>query len=615
MRSRRNHLFYIFLSAIVLLAFLVRLQVCRELYSSDVLCHDPPENKDMFMYRSISEKIIEGTFEGDLAFQPFYPVFFLPAVYLIFGRSLWCVLVAQSLLGAATAWIVGICCAMSRSRRSGLVAALLMALSFMSILYTSYLLVETLKAFLTALLAFLLIMAMRRRSLCFWAATGAAVSCLVLTRSNTFLLLPPVLFLALFSGIKTCWNRPPRQVRGKQIFRSLLPFLAVSTVSLLMLVPVSIYNSLKTGEIHSTSTASVSMLGLCNNPESPPGTLSVSDTYLHWMENRSEISITKRVATWIIAEPLVFMELAFRKLLLFWDSEELSNNLPDFARYSEISPTLRLKFIPTTLLLALFIASTIALKKRFLLKTEALTMLLLLLFYWLSFSVAFNLARYRIAILPLLAAFSGFLIDDVFVGRINGRKALRLGISMAAGFFLVFMAYPLYRNSLEKRVFSLIQPEGVVSRMGDIVLYTDNGPLALGGHHPIPLVSGSEIVKTFSAPQSSAGRPARLQIILQCKTDKPLYFRLNGELLTIHPQRNTYEHDDGTRSFSLSDIVASFRATVPEDGVFRIFAEDIPPESVFFYIDLQRDHGRTVINGLQSPGELVGRLLINQGCR
>jgi hypothetical protein len=72
---------------------------------------------------------------------------------------------------------------------------------------------------------------------------------------------------------------------------------------------------------------------LGNTPESPPGgrnpgyagPMEYPPTYGMWMNksNRQKITVPQRIINWFIEQPAAYLELSFRKLLLFWDYREI----------------------------------------------------------------------------------------------------------------------------------------------------------------------------------------------------------------------------------------------------------------------------------------------------
>ena len=128
---KRNKLvsFPVLLGALSLLAFVVRLQVCRELLAADPNVATPSKYTDMATYKSSSEEIVDGVFTGEYYYQPFYYAVFLPTIKKLFGFGAWPVMLAQCCLSALTVWFTGRAARSIRGTRAGIAAGLLLSLS------------------------------------------------------------------------------------------------------------------------------------------------------------------------------------------------------------------------------------------------------------------------------------------------------------------------------------------------------------------------------------------------------------------------------------------------------------------------------------------------------
>lgn len=127
---------------------------------------------------------------GEVAFANLgYPYFL--ACFFSVGASPTYVIVFQAVLGAATAMLVGIVARdLFGEERIGLWAAGLSAFYAPAIFYDGLLLVPSLSAFFTALLAWSLARALRLRSLPMCALAGLAIGSSALLRASQLLLLP-----------------------------------------------------------------------------------------------------------------------------------------------------------------------------------------------------------------------------------------------------------------------------------------------------------------------------------------------------------------------------------------------------------------------------------------
>ena len=104
---------------------------------------------------------------------PGYP-FFLAALYMIFGHSYAAVKIAQSLLGALTCLVIFLIGERLFSRRVGVIAATLAAVYPFLVLYTGFLLSETLFVFLSTVFLYVFVR-LRERYASKWIALGGLV--------------------------------------------------------------------------------------------------------------------------------------------------------------------------------------------------------------------------------------------------------------------------------------------------------------------------------------------------------------------------------------------------------------------------------------------------------
>ena len=100
---RRRGRFLLILGAIVLVALLLRLAVSSQLLEGYWAVRNPARDTDTGHYQYLAKQILDGTYDYSQGFyfQPFYYAVCLPAVYTIFGRGPWGVIIVQTVLGAA----------------------------------------------------------------------------------------------------------------------------------------------------------------------------------------------------------------------------------------------------------------------------------------------------------------------------------------------------------------------------------------------------------------------------------------------------------------------------------------------------------------------------------
>ena len=592
--TKKKEKFNLLLIVISVLGFLIRLLVCKDIFENDFLSYAPPSFTDMYTYLQLSESIISGNFHHPFFYQPFYYVVFLPLVHFLTGDGIWHILLVHSLLGAATIWLTGMTTAYAGGRRAGIIAAILMAVPFMPIFYTAYILIATLKTFLVVLLLFIVSLAIKKRDTALWCSAAFLSSVLTLTRANTIVFLPFILIFAFFTQ-----KRKESTSRARHWVARLFPIVIICLIFILPQLPFIIHNSLIEGRVTPPSTAGAANLAIGNNPEACPARLSRNQTSKYWIEHEKEISIPKRIISWAADSPLSIVELTFRKLLLFWDSGTAFDNMIYFNKSRHYSKILSLfPLLPTSLYLAGFLAYAILFRRKIIRKKLLLFPILITAAYWGSTALFIHLTRYRLPLFPIFALFSALFLNHALTVAIKKsyKRVLLPAILFGSSLIFVLFAYPIYRFFLEKHVIAIIQPEGVCVKLGRERVYIDNGPKNMGSWKSFPLLPYNIITKRFKIHKEDIGKDAEFHILLTCTNKKPIQFRINKKLFTHGPVNDA--------------LMLKFRIKVPKDGEIVFEPITIVPGTVFAYCDLQRDFGRTSLNSTKINGELVCRLIV-----
>lgn len=541
----------------------------------------PPQASDLHTYIRLGSEIAGGKWPKEFYYQPFYYAVFLPLIYLASGFSLWAVAVVQSLLGGVTAFLTGLIGKELFGRTAALTAALLTAVSTPLLLYAPFHQNETLQCFNLTLLFFLLLKALRKKNLLFWALTGAAAGIATLTRGNILLFLP-LLLLAL-------WNTRHITLRKKALLSgvTLLLFLAVQ-------VPFIAYNTSARKTLTGPSTAANAVLALGNTPEAPPGgrnsglpagPMEYPQSFHDFMKNTEKgISVPRQMIDWMFREPGAFFELQFRKLLLFWDSRELPNNV---SLYGEGVHSLILSLLlpgRSCVLLPLALAGMFlfagAFRKKAL-KARAYLYGFVLL-YWGAIAVFYILSRFRAPILPLCSVFAGAFAALLFLKwkKWERQKRCLVLLALASALFLTIGAYDLYGDKAEPFMMRLCRPHGTLVKDGVL----DNGPFTCGGWTVSELRPGTRIAKRFDTSRESG--KVRWQLFSQGGF---LIFKVNGKehSMELPAQGNAFAEFEAPSKFEIEILSA--------------------PEKTFAVFDKRRNYGRSWLNGETLPAEWVMR--------
>ncbi len=588
--------FLLWLIGIAVAALLLRLGVSMELSAiaeGRNSVFTPSRYTDLATYMQLARDMAAGRYQGEFYYQPFYYAVFLPGCYLLSGGSVWFVVVVQSFLGAATCYLAGLSAARLFGRIAGLATAALTALSTALLLYTPYHQNETLQTFNLTLLFYLTLRACERWTLPRWSVVGALTGIAILTRGNIWLFVPGLIALLLLSGHTKKQSRR-RLWGGVGLF--LLLLLAVQ-------LPFAVHNTRLRGTLTGPSTAANAVLALGNSPEAPAGgrnpglpagPMEYPEAYHEMMAKAEQgVSVGRQMWEWMREEPKAFFELQFRKLLLFWDSREIPNNVSLYGE-GEHSKLLRLLLPGRSLvIIALGVAGMLFFVRR-MFRRKSLRLALLyhfVLAYLAAVAVFYILSRFRAPALPFLAIFGGgFLATLLRSFRLKPeprRQRLLLGgVALLAGFWLSGFSYDLYRT-WEPAIQRFVRPDGTFAAGA----HFDYGPFTFGGWSEEPAAPGLVLQKTFAVGDEERGT-LKLQVI--SGSAGSITLRVNGELIArpLPPP--------GLGMLELPVTLHQGRVSIE---VVRMTG------ALSFLYDLQRDYGRSLIQGEKLPGEWIFRFL------
>ncbi|MGE4564082.1 MAG: ArnT family glycosyltransferase [Victivallaceae bacterium] len=584
-------------------ALMLRLIVSLELAAANGgrnSVNGPSQLSDLATYLRLSKEILEGTFSGEFYYQPFYYAVFLPAIRGVFGYAPAVVFVAQSVLGALTVALTGLAAAQLWSNRAGLIAAVLTAISTPLLLYTPYAQNETLQGFLLTLLFYLALRAFKRPSLRSALAVGVVLGMAILNRGNALLFLPGLVVLLGFQ-----WRR-----RGVPNGRTAAALLLLVAGTYMVQLPFIIRNTRIRGELTGPSTAADAVLALGNTPEAPAGgrnpglpagPMEYPATYSDFMERAAAgRPVPLQMLDFLRREPAAFVELQFRKLLLFWDGREIPNNVSFYGpAEGQSSAVLRL-LLPgrSSILLPLVLAGLLTLAGRAWRRRSAGWALLyyLVLTYWGATALFYILSRFRAPILPLALIFGGVFLDQAYrIYRRHGRKALYRGPvpALLAGILIAIPGYDLYRENFEGKIQRWARPAGIVYAMeSGETLHLDHGPFTFGGWDGVELKPGAIAVKRFArtAPQAAG----RVEFSFAAGPGARCAGRVNEVPFEFTSAKGGIEK-------------VSVETPLPE-GVARLEISRVEGE-VSLLFDRQREYRRSTFDGAALPGEWVARFI------
>lgn len=602
MPGRRKFPAWFYLLLIAGAGFLLRLGVSFELAGINGgrnSVFTPSPLSDLHTYMKLAREIAEGTFSGEFYYQPFYYAVFLPAIRILSGGSIWAVIVVQALLGAAAVYLAGLIAARLWSRRAGFIAAAFTAISTPLLLYTPYCQNETLQSFQLTLLFYLALRTVERGGPWRYAATGALLGVCVLTRGNANLLLPGLLALLVRAEYRR--NAP----NGTIARRIAVGIAALLGLFLIVQLPFIIHNSAIRGRLCGPSTAADAVLALGNTPEAPPGgrnpglpagPMEYPAAYADFMARAAAgRPVARQMLDWLHREPGAFLELQFRKALLFWDYREIPNNVSLYgegthSRLLGLALPGRSGVLLPFVLAGLFSLGIVAIRRR---KSGLLLLYWFVLVYWGATALFYILSRFRAPILPLAFIFAGIFLDRAIrtFGRDRRKFYRRIVPALLCGFFVSVSAVDFYREQLEAAAMRLVRPDGTaITLLSGATVRFDHGPFTDGDWQLLPLAAGTVVEKTFA--RWPGAREAEVEITILGEPGRTLRYRLNGV-------RGEYRQE--------SPGQGTIRQKAPVDGGTIRF-EALGGEDFSLIFDARRRYGRTRVDGRMLNGEAVMRV-------
>ena len=590
------------LLGIVLLALALRLGVCIELSGIEAVVK-PEVKSDMDNYLQLMRRIWAGDWPDHFDFQPFYYTVFLPLCRLIGGDNPWPIMLLQCILGAGAVALTGLCAAKLFGRPVGALGALLLALFKIHIFFTPFALFEVLQSFWIILLLWMGLLCMKRNKWWQWVLAALVLSFSTLTRGNALFLLP-VFMLALV------W-------RNRFHLQTLWLALAFLLVFSLPRLPFSIRNYHWAGRWVGPSTAGDKVLILGNSPEAPAGLLLYPQTYHYWTldtEKRPEqgrISAKGRILKWALQEPLLFLDLQFRKCLLFWNRIEISHNVA-LKDEGGKSWTLKLPFLLPFAVLGVLCLFGLCRERR-ILETEHAFLFAFLLVCWLGTALFYILSRFRLTTMPLICIYGGYGIWELLrlpslLKSVDSSRRWRIvGINcfiVIAAIFLTGKAYPLWCRSFLTFILERERPNGqllVFEKEGFAVL-RDNGPLLEPERYTLFVCSEqaiNTIVKRLVIPPEAVGKPCTLHLPVRfMDTPNASGFLRVGDKRYRLDASKLVEQEDHSLAF-----VVKLDA-IPQDGLFIFHF----PARYILPIDETTYYHRTEIFVGDEPHPYLGEL-------
>ena len=286
-----------------------------------------------------AQRLAAGDWIGSEVFYqaPLYP-YFLGVVYAIFGHDLLTVRLIQAMIGSASCVLLGLAGARLFSKPVGLAAGLGLALWSPAIFFDSLLQKSVLDMFFMCLAIYLIARIISGAGRWEWMGLGAAMGALALTRENALLLIAVVAFWIVWRAPASAGAGPQRRLKPS-LSNGLFFFVAGLT---LVFAPVVARNYAVDGGFYLTTSQFGSNFYIGNNPNAD-GTYAsirfgrgapeferidakeVAEQAVGRTLTASEVSSywTRRALGFITSEPIAWLRLTGRKILLLLNRSEM----------------------------------------------------------------------------------------------------------------------------------------------------------------------------------------------------------------------------------------------------------------------------------------------------
>jgi tetratricopeptide (TPR) repeat protein len=370
-----------------------------------------------------AQSILEGEdfTEGVFFRAPLYP-YFLAMTYRIFGHNYFTPRLIQFLIGSVSCVLIFLLGRKLFNRKTGVIAGFLSCIYGVFIYFEGELLIPVLLVFLDLLLILSLVWAAKKPSYGRWALSGVLLGLSAAARPNILLVgVGFMLWIILHF-------RGKEKGRGKSFIYAGCFVLG----TILIISPVTLRNYIKGNDLVLIASQGGMNFYIGNNPKSDGVSAILPGARTTWWgsyqdarsmaeaaEGRSlkpsEVSRYWYVQAlkFLVKEPISCFKLMTKKLLLFWNGNELSNNR-DFYFFARSTPVLKpliwrfVVFFPFGVLAPLALLGIILSHKD---KKDVLILEIFLVIYTMSVILFFVTARYRVPILPVLILFSAYALD------------------------------------------------------------------------------------------------------------------------------------------------------------------------------------------------------------
>ena len=406
-----------------------------------------------------AQNIASGNWIGSSIFfrAPFYP-YFLALVYKIFGHGYLIPRLIQHLLGACSCVLVYLLAKRLYNRATAIIAGLIASTYGILIYFESELLLDSFLVFFDTFLILYLLKAAENPKKWRWLIGGVILGLSALTRPNVLFCIP-FIWLWIYLSFK-----------GRITIKTFLAHSAIFLLGVIVLVaPVTVRNYLVGKDLVLIASQGGINFYLGNNPRADGVSAIFYGADWQYRDFQftaqkemgrtlkpSEISnyYYKKGLEFILGQPAKSLPLFVKKIYLFWNKFEISNNqdIYFFRRYSSLMRILPLGFWLIGPLAFTGILISIREKRRIFLP------LVFVVSYMITVILFFVPARFRLPVIPFLIIFSSFAIYWLVSQLIRGQlKSVLPFLIMSVPFFILTNtnAYHLTLENFASSYFSL----------------------------------------------------------------------------------------------------------------------------------------------------------------
>jgi Flp pilus assembly protein TadD/4-amino-4-deoxy-L-arabinose transferase-like glycosyltransferase len=449
----------IILAAIVALGLILRL-----VYLFTMKSHWPGFDTptiDALYHHLWAQKIAAGDILGGGPFfrAPLYP-YLLAIIYAIFGANFLLVYIIQNLIGAAAIVLVYLIAREYFKPTIGYIAAGLTAINGVMIFFECQLLLDFLTIDFALLIIYFLLVAARKDSIRFYLLAGISVGLFAITRPN-ILAVVPLLVIWIFL------IRRPAKTATKYS-----AILLVSAV--IVILPIAVRNIIIGHDNVLIASQGGINFYIGNNEKADGYTALLPGKGHSWQYSDAEYDAATELGVhpgtlkpsqvsdfyyrkslkFIFGSPLQFSKLIIKKIYMFWNYFEISNNNSLFF----ITRYIGLGFYPIYLFALIGPIGLIG-ALAFFKKDRRFWLIPLMIFgYMLTVVAYFVTDRFRLPVLPLLSLTTAYVIHEVATAikvKDYRRSFVYIGFIPLAGIFCWSNLYGHHDSSNAQAYYSL----------------------------------------------------------------------------------------------------------------------------------------------------------------